>query len=263
MSGTQPQAKGFDWKLKDKAYVRVYEGLDPRYGQVYTKSAQALAGMTGLEPGELVVDLACGTGLSTDVFARAVGPKGRVAQELHLAGRVDAVLSSFSYFYMYDFHKQLQEEVFRVLKPGGRLGFNIGTFLSPVEYQGRTYNTFTKIFDRTLDRLLREQGYSAGLDPAPPRPVPMYTRWDLSILERSGYRKIQAQPWPLPMSASQVYEYSIEGFHAQGMGFPSQTLMGLDQETRVGYLEETLDRCKEEMDAQGLQSHILNVTAVK
>ena len=90
-----------------------------------------------------------------------------MAQELHLAGRVDAVLSSFSYFYMYDFHEQLQEEVFRVLKPGGRLGFNIGTFLSPVEYQGRTYNTFTAIFDRTLDRLLREKGYSAGLDPAP------------------------------------------------------------------------------------------------
>ena len=65
------------------------------------------------------------------------------------------------------------------------------------------------------------------------------------------------------MSASQVYEYSFEGFHAQGMGFPSQTLMALDQETRVGYLEETLDRCGQEMDAQGLQSHILNVAATK
>ena len=218
---------GFDWKFKDGDYVRVYEGLDPRYGRVYTQSAQALARMAGLAPGQTVVDLACGTGLSTAVFARAVGPGGRVigqdvnpemmaaartrlaetgwttlvladladfgqvAQELDLAGRVDAVLSSFSYFYMYDFHERLQEKVFQVLKPGGRLGFNVGTFLSPVEYQGRTYNTFTNIFDQTLDRLLRERGFSAGLDPTPPRPVPMFTQWDLSHPGTRGLRRNQ------------------------------------------------------------------------
>ena len=49
MSGKPSLGGRFDWKLADRDYVRVYEGLD----------------------------LGCGTGLSTTVFARAVGPGGR------------------------------------------------------------------------------------------------------------------------------------------------------------------------------------------
>jgi len=289
----------FDWKLVDEDYVQVYEGLDRDFNQVYTKSARALADLAAMDQGGLALDLACGTGLSTAVLASAVGERGRViglevnphmlararqrlgdranvelhladlahfdrlAQELNLEGRADAVLSSFSYFYLYDFHEALQAAVYRVLKPGGRLVFNIGTFLSRVDFRGRTYNTFVELFDHALDGLLKEEGLAAGLDPPPPRPSPIYTRWDLSILERLGYRRIEARPWPLPLSASLVYRYSIDGFHRHGLGYPSRTLMGLAPGRRIALLEETLARCGPQMDRRGLKSHILNVAAVK
>jgi len=158
--------KPFNWQTVDDHYVDVYETLDTTYSYIYTRSAAALVAMARPKPAQTLVDLACGTGTSTRVLADAVAPGGKVlgidfnAAMLERArykfqdhmdislvfapiqdfikvlktygwmGDINAIFSSFSYFYVYDFHEQLQKDIYDVLSPGGVLAFNIGTFLT-------------------------------------------------------------------------------------------------------------------------------------
>lgn len=166
----------FDWKFVSESYVDAYEQLDVKFDRIYSKSAHALCKMAKLQRRQTVVELGCGTGTSTGATLTEVSTEGRIfaidinprmlnraqsefrfyknvtfihddmsnllekMNELELIGKVDCIFSSFSYFYVYDFHEALQEDMFKVLRPGGCLTFNIGTFLRKVEYNGQVYN---------------------------------------------------------------------------------------------------------------------------
>ena len=291
--------KPFNWQTVDDNYVDVYETLDTTYRHIYTRSAAALVAMARPKPGQTLVDLACGTGTSTRVLADAVAPGGKVLgidfnaamleraryrfqdrMDISLAfapiqdftevlktygwmGNINAIFSSFSYFYVYDFHEQLQQDMYDALSPGGVLAFNIGTFLSTVSDGQKAYNTFTTIFNQTLDTYLKQLGYTEGMDPTPPRQIPIYRDWDLSLLRQLGYREIQSQIWTLPMCPSDVYRYSIEGFYRFGLGTGSETLMHMKLNQRIAIMYQVLDSCAEEMDRSGEKSCILNVVARK
>jgi ubiquinone/menaquinone biosynthesis C-methylase UbiE len=120
-----------------------------------------VAGAAQLEPGERVLDVACGTGVLTRHLVGLVGPDGTVvgldvnermlavakrkapaiewrqgrAEELPFdAGSFDAVVSQFALMFFEDRQSAIREMV-RVLRPGGRLAVAVwGTIESSTGY---------------------------------------------------------------------------------------------------------------------------------
>ncbi|MCP4318628.1 MAG: methyltransferase domain-containing protein [Hyphomicrobiales bacterium] len=115
--------------------------------------AKALLELVEIQPGEAVLDVACGTGVTTRLAQEAVGDGGHVtgldinAPMLAIArdlaqgsaidwiegdvaetgldsGTVDAVISQHGYHYFPDKARALAE-IHRVLAPGGRIAFSI------------------------------------------------------------------------------------------------------------------------------------------
>ena len=116
--------------------------------------AQDLIDRVGLRPGEHVMDVACGTGIVSRYAARRVGTLGHVTgvelnpamtevarqaatyydqieflegDALELPGpdaRFDVVLCQQAIMFIPDRERAVQE-MFRVLKPGGRVGLNV------------------------------------------------------------------------------------------------------------------------------------------
>ncbi len=139
--------------------MRFYDALS---GERCVYRAGRVAGveLMGLRPGDTVVDLGCGTGLSFELLVEAVGPTGRVigmdssAQMVELASaraarngwanvrvvhadattltaedladggepdRIDAVFSAYALSVMADPHAALARAA-AILAPGGRMG---------------------------------------------------------------------------------------------------------------------------------------------
>ncbi|MBU4520637.1 MAG: methyltransferase domain-containing protein [Gammaproteobacteria bacterium] len=141
----QRRVQRYGWDLAASGY----EGL---WGAQLAGVQAALLDSATLQPGERVLDLACGTGLVTLAAARSVGPSGHAlgtdlsgemvaiaaqqaerrglpnasftrmdAEQLALAdGSVDVVLCSLGLMYVPEPQRVLGEAR-RVLRPGGRL----------------------------------------------------------------------------------------------------------------------------------------------
>jgi ubiquinone/menaquinone biosynthesis C-methylase UbiE len=121
------------------------------------KFGQQLIADLGVAPGERVLDIGCGTGLLARHTAEAVGPGGAVIGIDPLPLRIelaqkkaqpnlrfqvgnaydlgDFLASSFAVFHwLPDKHAPLRE-IFRVLKPGGRVGIATGSKEHPGQIQ--------------------------------------------------------------------------------------------------------------------------------
>ncbi len=122
---------------------------------MYVQSSAALVRVAELGPGERVVDLCCGTGVTTEAVLQCVGPDGLVwsvdgsedmldlakrhidapnvvfvlwpAESFHLAieGPADAIVCN-SAFWQTDMHQALASAK-RILRPGGRIAFNVSS----------------------------------------------------------------------------------------------------------------------------------------
>ena len=144
--------------MNDKKGFQLAEGAPAIYEKVmvplwFGRWAEALLSLVKLKKGETVLDVACGTGVTTRLADEAVGENGHVtgldinapmlsiARELASgsniawierdvsetgldSGSFDAVISQHGYHYFPDKPKALSE-LHRVLAPGGRLALSI------------------------------------------------------------------------------------------------------------------------------------------
>lgn len=144
--------------MNDKKDFQLAEGAPAIYEKVlvplwFGRWAEALLALVALQPGEAVLDVACGTGVTTRLANDAVGENGHVtgldinapmlsiARELAPKSNIDwierdvsesglesgsfnAVISQHGYHYFSDKPSALAE-LRRVLVPGGRLALSI------------------------------------------------------------------------------------------------------------------------------------------
>jgi ubiquinone/menaquinone biosynthesis C-methylase UbiE len=147
--------------MAQKTFYETYGGTAPEnYERYFVPAigrplAAELIEAADLQPGERVLDVACGTGIITRLAAERVGPTGKVAgldlnpgmlgvaravtppdltvewyesnaESMPLAdAEFDVVLSQLGLQFMADKPAALSE-MYRVLKPGGRLALSVG-----------------------------------------------------------------------------------------------------------------------------------------
>jgi SAM-dependent methyltransferase len=140
----------------DEATARHYQDFNRRF-RLYQAASEDLVALADFGPEATVVDLACGTGVTTQVIVSRLGPGGRVtavdssaamlaiaageiadqrvswlrcrAEDLagRLTGPVDAVICNAA-IWQADFGA-VASAVGRLLAPGGRFVFNVGAGL--------------------------------------------------------------------------------------------------------------------------------------
>lgn len=291
----------FTWEDKTPEYVDSYNALDHRFHGVYSKSAKRLSQLAKLNPGQTVIDLGCGTGTSTRVFWETVAPSGSVlgidlspemvkraqakfvdnnkisflvdsafnisaiCDSLGIRGQVDAILSNFTYYYMYEGREELQRDIFACLRPGGAWAFNITTYLGEIEEKGKKYNTFSPEFFKALQEILVERGIISEPEQFSGRKENLTSAtWDKELLGEIGFSKVHSEAWPLPLSPSEGFEFTIEGFYKHGSKITfSKALMELDLYQRTQIMMEALDRSRQALDNTNQHPTILNIVAIK
>ena len=141
---------------------------------LFAQFGPVVAAAAGVEPGERVLDVACGTGALTIAVAERVGPGGSVvgldanpemlavarrkpapiewvegaAEALPLPDRsFDAVVSQFGFMFFQDGTAALRE-MMRVLRPGGKLAVAVCDAVD----NSPGYSAFAKLLDRLFGK---------------------------------------------------------------------------------------------------------------
>ena len=143
---------------------------------LFGKWAEVVASSAGLQPGESVLDVACGTGVLARAAAKLVGPSGAVvgldpdsgmlavatlnAHEVEWHSGVaeslpfedetfDAVISQFGLMF-FDDSLQSLSEVRRVLRPRGRTTFAVWNSLEETPAYAAFVNLLVRLFGKSV-----------------------------------------------------------------------------------------------------------------
>ncbi|WP_178086916.1 class I SAM-dependent methyltransferase [Methylacidimicrobium tartarophylax] len=193
---------------------RESEELAARYEAVSTPQfiqGQKLISLLSIEPGDSVLDLGCGTGRLAQHVANLVGPQGKVLgidpsfQRIAIAKRREAAglsfevagsdnlsafaSSSFDRVYLnYVFHwidkkEETLRQIYRILKPGGRIGISTGSKNQPSRVR--------KLIRASIREVLGE---------VPPdlfvSPFQMSQKELRTLAEQAGFRNVDCQVFP-------------------------------------------------------------------
>jgi len=301
MKNKKNELVGIRWDEATDKFAQLYDNLDSAFGNTYSNTGERLAELADLRKGDIVIELGCGTGTTTQQIWNHVQPNGNVVgldiskalikvakakfndneriqfiqesgynvetacSRLGLSNKVNAAISSWAYYYLYEDRKELHESIYNVLKTGGKWVFNITSSLSIIEHCGIQYNTFSVIFIDALNKLLKSRGFQPTEDlKFKEREQFLSAAWDLEALKQIGFKDVQAEAWPLPITPSQTYQFFIEGFckHGARPTFAS-ALLQFEQNEQIELLKKALDNCAQELDRTGEKPHILNVIATK
>jgi len=269
-------SKKFEFKEVSSEYVKNYGGLERKY-RVYSTSARRLVELANIRKTDIVVDLGCGTGVSSQEIYQRINDKGKligidvsprmletakkkfqrkdnvrfiVGDGYRLSDlideKVDVVLSSFTFYYFLSDLDSLFRQVYDVLKPKGRYVFNITSYFTPLKFEGKEYNRFGYILWGETDKVLKEYGFKGR---------GKYV-FDLSflnnfdrvreILEKSGFSSVECRLSELPITPSQTLDFTYEGFFKYGFGTSfSSTLRNIPFEKRIELIEEIVKRTKQ------------------
>jgi len=276
---------GFDWGHLTKKYVDTYEQLDRDYSHIYRMSSNRLVQLSRIGPGCSVIDIGTGTGTSALAAWQAMKSQGKllaiepssmmlrraearrdltgvifrqgaakdvagIASSIGIAGRVDGVISNFTYYYTYEGRQELHQQIHSVLAPGGRWAFNITHYLGQLRIRGKVYNHFAPIFERQL-RVVAQRYAVQTIEDVRESESDQFndTRWEERWLERAGFTSIEVEAWPLPLTPSEAYRFTIDGFfrHGSKIGF-APWIMHVPLDRRIQILLDTLTDCTAELD---------------
>jgi ubiquinone/menaquinone biosynthesis C-methylase UbiE len=290
---------GIDWRRLPEDYGKQYERLDAKYAHIYRASAARLAELASVRPGQTVIDIGAGTGISTEAVWSAMAGRGRVmaidpsgqmlsqirakyrlgsalirqgtaADVANLAGadgfvgQTDAVISSFTYYYTYEARGDLHAAVRGILRPGGRWCFNLTRYLGELRINGKLYNEFGEIYLTHLARVAAAHGIELSRKEAD-EDLAQFTEAGVEAhsIRSAGFGEVAVEAWPLPLSPSEAYHFTIDGFYRYGSRTTfAPELMKASVEARVAILEEALDECRDEIDA-GRGPYIANFSAIR
>lgn len=252
----KPRLPRFDpraaWDVEENA--RAYDRYARTY-PMYQDTSRDLLEISGVEEGMAVVDLGCGTGVTTEEALRRVGPSGRVvgvdaaqemlkvarervsapnvefvlspAESLHekVEGPVDVVVCNSAFWQMR--RDQTLQAMKRVLRPKGRLAFNLGGRFFKFDLPPEKLPDFEALFRRVGEIAEELYGYSPpeGRGLRPPEPMG-FNGW-VGVMADSGFELADHRAVEYERSAEEGYEWQRVPV------FAAMMLPGLEYEKKM------------------------------
>ncbi len=256
-------------------FVREYEGLEKRY-KVYSTTSKSLIEFAGIKGTDLVIDLGCGTGISSLEIYDTINENGKLIgvdisnDMLYLAKKrlsgkknvqfrmgnayklsnlfeekADVILSNFTYFYFLSDLDSLFKQAYNALKQGGKYVFNIPPFMVPTYFKGEEYNKFTRIVFSETDKILKENGYNGRGVPAVDTSLVDKCDKPERILRGAGFSSIESRVTYLPLKAGDWLDFILTYLRRGDTTYFSTELMRIPLENRIKLIEGIFDRCKQ------------------
>lgn len=289
----------FEDMFNNDDYASSYNKIDYKYKNWYSDSADILCELSNIDRGMSVLEIGSGTGLSTKKIIDRVGDDGhviateygrsmfnilnskyennenvdcyrldakyldRLISSKYLTNKMDVVISSFTYFYVYKFEDKLYQDILSCLKEDGRLAFNITSFLTPFDINGKKYNSFYYDIINGYDTILKDIGYK-GIG----KIKNLISNKTFDIVSRKlikyGFKNVDMIPYEMPFLPSQALNFMINEFYKYGSNIPwSSTLNNIPLNKRMDILKHGLDIISKKINSYGQRPTIVNVIAKK
>jgi len=291
----------FEWNWYDPDYTKVYDKLNQRFKQLYSKSAFSLAGKARIATGHQILEVGAGTGVSTEVLCKIVCNTGHIymtdvseqmltlsrkhlnkyknitthrlnardlpifIQNNRLEGKLDRIFSSFGYYYIYKYEDIWMKAAFFALKQGGILTFNVTNFLGEFKIDNKLYNSFVPMIHKNYDDFLKRKGFKKGIGQEVSSLVTDEKFTNIrNKLEAIEFNKIQMSVSYLPINCYEALVFMIEGFYKYGSSVNwSSTIQSLPLRQRYKLLIEGAKSMQDELMQLGEYPAIVDVIAQK